>query len=87
MSPEKKKPIQLQADSEKEREDWILAIQAAIEEQLNQNESAVTTTDNETLVSKILQSTEGNQFCADCGASSKFCQHYRSLVFHLIHYL
>jgi len=70
MSPEKKKPIQLQADSEKEREDWILAIQAAIEEQLNQNESAVTTTDNETLVSKILQSTEGNQFCADCGASN-----------------
>lgn len=79
VTPDKKKPIQLQTETEKERDEWIQAIQTAIEEQLNQNEPAVTTTENETLVSKILQATDGNQNCSDCGAPSKFYQH--TLVF------
>lgn len=68
VTPDKKKPLVLQAESEDERSMWVAAIQSAISEQLNLNEPAVATTDNDTLVFKILKSVEGNNVCADCGA-------------------
>lgn len=69
VTPDKRKPLVLLADSADERDSWVKHIQDAIETQLNQNEPAVSITENETLVHKILSAVDGNQCCADCGAA------------------
>ena len=67
VTPDKRKPLVLLADNAEERDAWVKHIQDAIETQLNQNEPAVSITENETLVHKILSAVPGNRFCADCG--------------------
>ena len=71
VSPDIKKPIMLQTDTSKERDDWIRAIQGAIEYSLNQNlssERGKKTSSDDELAFKILKKIHGNDFCADCGA-------------------
>ena len=67
VTPDKKKPFLLQAETERERAEWLEVIHGAIERQLNQNKPA-----NETQISslphQILQSIPGNRCCADCNA-------------------
>lgn len=72
VTPDKKRPLLLQADNEIEKNEWLAAIQEDIEKQLNQNEPAVPVTDTESIALKILQSVEGNNVCADCSSPSLY---------------
>ena len=77
VTPDLKKPITLQAESAKDRDDWISAIQGAIEYSLNQNEAergrkSNKAADGDEIAFKILKRIPGNDFCADCGAAGSF---------------
>lgn len=72
VTPDKKKPLLLQAETEKEKNEWLEAIQDSIGRQLNQNEPAKPTNQNDSLPFKILQAVDGNDICADCSAPSNY---------------
>lgn len=74
VSPDKKKPLMLQAESTRDRNKWVEAIQAAIEFSLtsnaadNQPSHSGNKPEEESRSFKILRRVAGNRFCADCGS-------------------
>ena len=72
VTPDKRKPMLLQAESDEDRDRWVKCMQDAIERQLNQNEPAMCVTTDDALVLKILSAVPGNRFCADCKSPSRY---------------